>query len=286
MRRENTSNLRVEVLPPSNPFLMRFIKHFYFIRGRRDPELSYVTFPQLTTSIYLIKNMRLQFNKSSRRICSTHDPSAAPQAKVFRPFSRPTVVTLIGEVNEVAIVFRPLGINHFIKRPYVIEVGGAEHLFLGFGDALDKFLSELFALETNEGRREAVEYFLLRQYVGFENQRLKQALPILVDVGNQSSITAISSHLGISSKTFDRLALTHLGTTPCHIRKVARFRHSAELITTTGGAMRLTDIAQASQYYDQADFIRQYHQLAGATPKHFFKHTSNIGGAGILWRML
>lgn len=285
MRPDPRSSFRVDVLPPNNRFLSRFVRNFYFIRGWPGREWSYVTFPQLTTPVCLIKNMRLQFSKDGRQIHSYYDQSATPQAKVFGPFSQSVLVSLSREVNEVAIVFHPLGLNQFIRRPYAAEINSSEQVFEGFGDSLDSFLPELFSLETNEERRQAVESFLLRRYVGFENQKLEQALSLLTDTGNHRLID-ISRQVGLSTKSLDRSCLTHLGATPRHIRKIARFRRSAELITAAGPAMRLIDIAHASQYYDQADFIKQYHKLAGVPPGEFFKHTSNIDGAGMLWQML
>jgi len=286
MRPDTRSSFSVEVLPPSNRFLSRFVRHFYFVRGWTGQEWSYVTFPELTTPVCLIKNMRLEFSKDDRQIRSSYDRTTAPQAKIFARRSQPVLVTLCGEVNEVAIVFHPLGLNQFISGTYGAEINSNEYFFRGFGNTLDRFLKELFSLETNEERQQAVESFLLRQFVGFENCKLEQALSVLTDSEDQCSIAEISSRLDISTKTLDRLFLRHLGVTPRQIRKIARFRRSAELITSDDTAMSLADIAQASGYYDQADFIRQYHQLAGAPPRRFLKHTSNIGGAGMLWQML
>jgi AraC-like DNA-binding protein len=278
----------ITVLKPRDPALGRFIRHFYFLKSESaDFRQSYVTFPQLTTPVSLFNRVRCLRQPDRRQATCFHDPEAGPYGEVDGIFTRPMLIDYRGLIDEITIVFEPLGLNQFLECDYAaVAVGPISQTFNPYGDEVVQFLSDLFAEERVEQRRQLLEDFFLAHYRPFHNDVLLRSLEILVDADSDMSISEIARSLGVSHKTLTRLYQRHLGSTPVVLRRIARFRRSLELRLGGRDSSNLTQIAQLSNYYDQPQFIKQYHQLTGESPSEFFRHVSALGSRDIFWRML
>ena len=279
--------MEVNVLKPANSELGDFIRYFYFLKSASpDFKQSYVTFPQLTTPLSLFTRARTRLDAERRRASVWYDPKSKPHAEVDGIFSRPMLVNYRGLIDEVTVVFEPLGLNQFLRSDYSeVAMGRASRRFNPYGAVLSRLLSRLFATANIHERRILLEEFFLTQYQPFRNEVLSRSLErVIKDEG--TSVADVAHSVGISHKTLTRLFQRHLGASPMVIRKIARFRRSLDLTFGSESPHTSTEIALMSDYYDQSQFIKQYHQLAGDSPARLHRNISSISGEKIFWRMI
>ncbi len=279
-------SMQVTVLKPANDELRKFIRYFYFLNSLSpDFKQSYVTFPQLTTPLSLFTRVRTRLARDRRRATVWYDPKARPHAEVDGIFSQPMLVRYRGLIDEVTVVFEPLGLNQFLRSSYSkAAMGPASRRFNPYGAGFERFLSSLFASRNFHERRNLLEAFFLTQYQPFQNEVVSRSLVCLIK-DEETSVAQIARSAGVSHKTLTRLFQEHLGASPMVIRKIARFRRSLELMFETRSAHTSTEIALMSDYYDQSQFIKQYRQLAGDSPTRLHQALSNVCGEKIFWRM-
>jgi AraC-like DNA-binding protein len=87
----------------------------------------------------------------------------------------------------------------------------------------------------------------------------------LVETRGRASIASIVEETRRSHRHLVETFHEQLGLTPKTLGRVLRFSRAVRIIKD-GRASRLTDLAHACGYYDQAHFIRDCRALAGVTP--------------------
>jgi AraC-like DNA-binding protein len=279
--------MEVKVEKPREHELKKFIRHFYFLKTDSEEfRQSYLTFPQLTTPLSLFVNVRTYLSADRTQAHCWHDRTAGLHAEVDGIFTRPMRINYRGKIDEVTVVFEPLGLNQFLRCDLAeVAVGGASRSFNPYGAEFHQFLGNLFADDKVERRLSVLEDFFRTNYRPFDNEILSRALECLRDTENKTPISQLAQSLGVSHKTITRLFQRHIGATPILVRRIARFRRSLEL-KFGDGLSKLAQIAHLSDYYDQSQFIKQIHELTGESPASFFRHVSIMGGKDIFWRML
>jgi AraC-like DNA-binding protein len=192
-----------------------------------------------------------------------------------------------GKIDEVTVVFEPLGLNQFLKCDLAeVAVGRASRTFNPYGAEFDQFLVRLFARKNVDQRRQLLEDFFLTHYQPFQHDVLSRSLECLTDIDKNIPVSQIARSVGVCHKTLTRIFQRHLGSTPVVLRKIARFRRSLALRFGGAASSHLTQLAHLSNYYDQPQFIKQYRQLTGESPAKFFRHVSAVDGRDVFWRML
>jgi AraC-like DNA-binding protein len=282
-----TPVMQVTVLKPANNDLGKFIRYFYFLKSSSPGfKQSYVTFPQLTTPLSLLTRVRTRLDADRRRARVWYDPKSRPHAEVDGIFSKPMLVCYTGLIDEVTVVFEPLGLNQFLRSSYSeAAMGPASRRFNPYGAVFDRLLSRIFASGNMHERRNLLEEFFLTQYQPFRNEVLSHSLARVIKE-EETSVAQIARSAGVSHKTLTRMFQRHLGASPMVIRKIARFRRSLELMFEKRSPHTSTEVALMSDYYDQSQFIKQYRQLTGDSPTRLQQAVSNICGEKIFWRML
>jgi AraC-like DNA-binding protein len=93
------------------------------------------------------------------------------------------------------------------------------------------------------------------------------------EVSDGSSLDELISKSGLSVRHFRRLCMERAGVSPKYLSRILRFRKAAQKIAAARGSAqpRWADFAVACGYYDQAHFIREFHEFAGCTPGRFLQ---------------
>lgn len=81
----------------------------------------------------------------------------------------------------------------------------------------------------------------------------------------QRSIDDLARSIGWSRQYFTASFRLEFGVTPGTARRIFRFEHACRLIKTA--RPRLSDVAAASGYHDQAHMTHEWNTLAGCTPR-------------------
>lgn len=274
-------------ITPKSPLLQQFISYYYFLQTDDDFETRYYAFPHINTVLNIHQHASFEIEGYYTRV---YGNTAKPYNACVQGIRElPLLAHLMGKLNKVTIIFKPLGINHFIDQPFGESHPLPSQPFTAWDDEprYASYLQNFYRANTDEAKADILEDFLLPMYrpLPAYNQ-LNKSIQLLADWDRNLSIEEISEELQLNVRTFNRLFKKHLGVSPVTYRKVARFRHSLQNKLFDSNLKRLTDIAYQSNYYDQAYFNKMYRSLTGSNPQKFFKKVDNLADDRLIFEFM
>jgi AraC-like DNA-binding protein len=269
----------IKTITPNSPILKKYIECFYIYEGKSSSKYTYVAFPHYNTGLSFFKNTTIKRHQRSLEI--SESTINGLHIEILGKYTSPVLIQLDGLITEISIIFKPLGINRFIKDNYQSIAPNFTQEFTNsvwrhFGEDLFSGGDDLNKLES----------FLLSQFS--ENQDLiaiEESLKLLEKGNDQTTIDTIASKVGLNLKTFQRHFNKHMGCSPIEYRRICRFRNSLNSKLNSFELKNLTDITYEEGYYDQSYFIKEFRKLTNHNPKDFFKATSKVDGDKIVWEL-
>lgn len=273
----------IKVIAPVSKTLSKYIEYYYIFTNEEQTTLSYVAFPHVNTCISLFKGVGIQRKDLSLRIFSNEDFKNEVSVEITGKYTHPFFVNYQGDFDEIAIIFNPLGVNHFLQDD-LIEYAPA------FSQALPlpqwHALAKNLFLETElDNRIEVLESFLLENLSTIDDFIVRKAMILLEDFEKDYSVQDVADLCGLTIKSLQRNFNRLLTCTPSEYKRILKFRYSISKDALQGEIKKLTEIALESNYYDQSYFIREYKKLTGKSPKAFFKRISKLEDDKIIWEV-
>lgn len=267
---------------PKNDFLKKYVAYYYTDGSDEEAyRSSYLFYPHVYTTLSFYRHAVCRFEGNSSTI--SYDKNIK-HLKIVTQQTLPRRSTQIGKTNKIAITFKPLGLNAFIKETYAEMVPDEAQIFNpGNSSQWDDMLDRLFEQNNNEKIIEILDEFLLRQFNNYENPVLEETVSILSDVNNNLSFDEIAKMINVSRKTILRYFKSELRMTPELFRMIVRFRFAINEKILKDSKDTLTRIAYEANFFDQAYFIKRFRQLTGVTPTQFFKKGTRIGKEDTFW---
>jgi len=270
--------MHVEALYPVHPVLKQYIEYYYFVQTD-DPnfEAIYYAYPHTFNSLNIHKCADYEIHDHFKK--EFENPKKPYLSLVQGRYNIPILVHLSGKLDKLTIVFRPLGINQFIRKPFDAV---APHPFQVFREwdaasGYPDFLTHFYATSDNVKRIDLLEAFLMTQYRPLpENELLQEIIEELTDFDRDEKISAIAKNHFIEDRTFTRFFTKHLGLSPVSFKKIARFRHSLKDKFSYSRLMNLTQVGYQSNFYDQSYFVRVYKQMTNENPSSFLGHINKL----------
>jgi AraC-like DNA-binding protein len=278
--------MKIETFYPKNSILKEHIEYYYFLKTySKDFKTAYYSFPNTLQSFNIHKNASCEIGNSSTHVYGVPEKKYLMIAQ--GKYESPLQVLLEGKLDKVTINFKPLGLNHFIRRPLAAVTPGHSQSFHEWEQDAQTFLSAFFDANDNEKRVDLLEEYLLKQYQPLENEALLQkAIYNLMDFTTELPVQEIAENLSISIRSFNRLFYNNMGITPVSFRKIARFRHSLKNRLFNEQFKNLTDIGYESNFYDQAYFVKMYKKITGSNPGKFFKSVEKLADDHLIFQFL
>ena len=269
----------IKTILPSSPILKKHIECFYIYEGKLNSVFSYVAFPHFNTGLSFFKGAMVQRQNWSLQI--TENTHEGVRIEVLGKYTTPIFLEYKGLMREISIVFKPLGLNRFIKDNYLsIAPNFSQELT---NDVWSQFGESLFSGNDDIGK---IESFLLSQF--WDNQELsniENSLTFLENSNEQISISEIANKVGLNLKTFERHFQKQMGCSPVEYRRICRFRNSLTNKLNNTQLKNLTEITYEAGYYDQSYLIKEFRKITNHNPKDFFKSTSKVDGDKIIWEI-
>jgi AraC-like DNA-binding protein len=185
--------------------------------------------------------------------------------EILGKYTTPVLLEYKGQLREISVIFKPLGINRFFKDNYFSL---APH-----------FSQEL----VNDVWRKFGETLFFGDDPDFST--IDKALMLIENSDEKMAISTIASEVGLNAKTFQRYFQKHMGCSPIEYRRIFRFRSSLTNKLNSAEWKNLTDITYEGGYYDQSYFIKEFRKITHHNPKDFFKSTSKVDGDKIIWEI-
>lgn len=270
----------LKTILPTAEILKKHIECFILYSGESTSRFRYVAFPHYETGISFFKGANIQ--RHSFKIDITENKNAKCKIEILGKYTRPITIEYRGKLQEISIIFKPLGINRFFRENYLsIAPDFSQELT---NKVWNKFVESLSCVESD---MQNLECFLLSQYRdNNELSKLEDALTMISVLNNEKSISKISLELGYNLKTFQRHFIKNMGCTPIQYRRICRFRNSIDDKLRGIELKTLTDITYENGYFDQSYFIKEFKKLTNHNPKEFFKVANKIDGDKIIWEII
>jgi len=280
--------MHVQTYSPQHPQLKKYISYYYFLRTD-DPafEVNYYSFPNTTTPLNIHKNVHTKIGYYSTDVYEAGEGNTMI-IQGMRKY--PLSVRLHGKIDKITIHFKPLGINNFIKKPFIDIAPCDTQLFNEWDNeaGYNNFLSFFYSTTNLETRVTVLENFLLTICQPLPVEPVyEKAIAMLMSFEGEMNINEIVSSLRINSKALHRFFYKHMGISPAAFKKIARFRHSIDnKLMNERREKRLTDICYESNFYDQSYFTNVYKEITGLNPKSFFHDISRLAENRLVLKFL
>jgi YesN/AraC family two-component response regulator len=178
-----------------------------------------------------------------------------------------------GRQEMVTVVFKPLGLNHFIstsleeiskdQNPTAINITTKDKRYQGLQEVLN-------SASSITQRIAAIEDFFVSIYKDADDVLLKE---IIKHFDPDQKLTSIASTAATTTKTMDRLFKKHIGLTPVEYRSILKFRNSLRS-KLSGKNQSLEHVAFDGNYHDLPYMMKVYKKFTGQTAKTFFDKLS------------
>jgi AraC-like DNA-binding protein len=268
------------IIFPKDTSLQRYVDFFYFFRPGKSERWNHIAFPHVNTGLSFFRNVLIERNDN--RISIREMGGSKPCIEILGKYTNPVFVSCEGLIDEVAIVFKPLGVNRFIREDFIKAAPDCSQPYSN-----GRWLKAAEDLFYSDNRIEFLEKFLIS--VLSENKqfiKMEQSLYMLDTNEFDYSVADVAKNLNINLKTFQRNFKKMMACSPSDYKRIARFRNALRSKFQSGEIKSLTNITYEQNYTDQSYFIREFRKLTNQNPKLFFKDVSLIDGDKIIWEIL
>ena len=280
--------MEVQNYYPKNALLKTHIEYYYFLKtDNEDYSELYYSFPNTSHSFNIHKNACCEIMPDYTLV--NEDQHNKYLSILQGKYETPLLVRLKGKLDKVTVIFKPLGFNHFIHKPFADLASQSSQIFDEWqGDPeYNYFLENFYATTEHDKRIEFLEDFLLSKYHSFSYYTvLQKVISQLANFDVKYSIEEIAKNTGMNIRTFNRLFYSHLGISPTGYRKICRFRHSLKNKLFSDNFKKLTDIGYESNFYDQSYFIKMYRKLTKDSPTSFFRSIDKLADDQLILKFI
>jgi AraC-like DNA-binding protein len=280
--------MKFEAFYPRHDVLKNTIEYYYFQKTDSDDfSTEYCAFPNIVVPLNIHRNITCHIDGHQVKVTGVKESNYV--MILNGRYEIPLHVQQKGRIDKVTIIFKPLGLNCFIKAPFIEVAQKPTQIFTEWIKTNNNsaFLEQFFEEQHNGKRILILEDYLLSLYMPLaEHLFLSEILNMLNDFDKKVSIENIASNFSLSSRTLDRLFKKHLGVSPVSFRKIARFRHSLKNKLLSDKFDTLTRIGYESNFYDQSYFIKVYKSLTGQNPKAFFNSIDKLADDRLLFKFI
>lgn len=254
---------------PQSSLLRKYVYCFY-LYAPADAETvhNHYSLPHIYNALSLYINADVSC--SPQHIEAVGRDGAPPVWVLQGKRPAPLKVSMSGRMQRLTIIFKPLGINQFIREQLGSIMGEDPSVFPLWDKA-----------QFNPANLQQLEDFLIANYQPLLLPQLELALAKLE---TPCAMSEIAVGTGLSLRSFNRLFRSHLGVSPVTHQRIARFRQTLEARLLAGDEKTLTQLTYEHYFYDQSDFIRLYKQLSGSSPQALFRNLQQVGNSTLFFQ--
>jgi AraC-like DNA-binding protein len=261
-----------ETFEPENIFLKQWIDYiFHYSSGDPGFERQLIIFPNTGAAVTFYFNVEFRGLSSQKFVSKEKKGHNGVVLHINRV--EPIEIIERGRQERITVVFKTLGINHFIaasldevcrnQNPTAINISAGDKRY-------HDLLQRLNSLSSIGDRVSAIEDFFVSVYKNFEDPLLEK---IIAHFNSFQKLTTIATNAATTTKTIDRLFKKHIGLTPVEFRRILKFRISLRS-KLSGKNSSLQNLAFETDYSDLPYMMKVYRKFTGQTAKTFFDRLS------------
>jgi AraC-like DNA-binding protein len=196
---------------------------------------------------------------------------------VYGPLSRRIVnIRSTGHYRAFLILFKGTGCYRLLRVLPAELADGAFDACDVAGPAINVVHEHL--AETGsaaEMARIADEYLLSKLGADEEPHPIHHIAGRLVASGGRARLSRLAERSGLSMRQVERKFLEQIGISAKRYARIVRFR-SALRLRAQDPALTWTDVSHLAGYYDQNHMVKEFRELAGATPSDYYSRSIGV----------
>ncbi|WP_333693638.1 helix-turn-helix domain-containing protein [Flavobacterium sp.] len=262
---------------PKNETLKKYISTIYFHQSEHIQAIEKIVFfPNTHNALTIYKNATCELKSSKPKHIRIKNHSNDNYLFFYGGIQSNYVVSEIySPFDKIGIVFKPLGINYFFKKPNLGKSVQNNFCFPEIEEEMMPIVDSIYQTDNIEKRLDMLEEFFLNRFnSSFNESDLSKAIEAIEFSNGTLKVGEIAEMLNIAHKTLIRKFKKHLNCTPKQYSKVYKFRRA---LSNYQKNKKLTNLAIDINYYDQSNFIREFKDLTGIKPSVFFKNIQYLG---------
>ena len=272
--------MQIETFKPQNKELQKYIESFYILEhSQKEGKISYLTFPSIFSIVAVVNNAENII--SADNITTKFSKSKSLETSLVCQFNVPICFKYQGNIKEICIYFKPLGLNAFLKKQLASYCHSYFNPFVPFSD----YEIEMKKILNTENRTllvESLEKYWLSKLIGFFHPFLSNAIS-KIEENPKITTLELANEFNVSQKTLILQFKKHICKTPSEYKKILRFRKALTEMQVSKKKTKLTELSYIIDFFDQSHMISNFKSLTGYSPKIFFKNLRTIENSKIHW---
>lgn len=272
--------MHIETFKPQREELQNFIESFYILEhSETEDKISYLTFPSIFSIVAVINNAENVI--SSDNITTKFSESESLATSIVCKFNAPICFKYQGNIKEICIYFKPLGLNAFLENDLAYYCHSYFNPFVPFCD-YESEMKKILDCESKNLLAESLEEYWLGKLKGFSHPFLSQAIS-KIEYNQKVTTLELANEFNVSQKTLISQFKRHLCKTPSEYKKILRFRKALTEMQESKKTTKLTELSYIVDFFDQSHMIANFKSLTGYSPKTFFKNLTTVEESNIQW---
>ncbi len=258
--------MEFKLLRPKNQLLSNHIEYFLFIQSTPKQEIdAYTTIPNTNTCLSLYRNNEVRWDRQQNN-CLISESVEFGVSKLYGWHQRPFNVSISGQMDQVCIVFKPLGLANFTSIPLnALDVQGDPFKDV-FGSGAKRTKHQLFETENLEDRAMILENLLVNHLRIQEMSIVDICLQQIVYEKEDApfSIHGFSAAHNINESTLYRNFQAKVGESVKKFQLKHKFRN---FLKRYKSAASLTQLSYVLNYSDQSHLVKEVKKYTGYSPR-------------------
>jgi len=272
--------MQIETFKPQNKELQKYIESFYILEhSQNEDNISYLTFPSVFSIVAVVNNAENIITADS--IITKFSKSKSLETSLVCKFNVPICFKYQGNIKEVCIYFKPLGLNAFLKKQLASYGHSYFVPFVPFSD-YENEMKKILNTENKTLLVEDLEKYWLSKMIGFYHPFLSNAIS-KIEENPKITTLELANEFNVSQKTLILQFKKHLCKTPSEYKKILRFRKALTEMQKSNKKTKLTELTYLVEFFDQSHMVSNFRSLTGYSPKTFFKNLTTIKKSSIHW---
>ena len=265
------------ILQPA-PQLRRHVERYVYVDAAISPQIVKPLSPRPESGI--------SFNLDCRnplRLEYTLGPlDTHPVVAVFGPISRRFAdVRCPGHYRAFNVLFKGTGYYRLFQTSPAELADRVSDACDVIGPAIARVHEQLCLASSVTEMVGIVDSYLLSRLKREETHPVHEMVERVVQSQGCARLCGLTQCTGLSARQTERIFLEEVGITAKRYAKLTRFRNALR-IKAQNLSLSWTDVSQAAGFYDQNHLIKDFHELAGATPSDYLRAVM-IAPATELW---
>lgn len=279
---KNATSETFTTAKPASKKISRYISYYYFHKSEnKDYQKRFVFYPNYKHGLTVYKNSKVLLSENKSSVTSTDSIHIEPLYSINK--DKAIKVSIEGRFDKIGVVFNPLGINNFIKKPLQEIFPNDIDSFSYFGDAFKQCLESVFNKELLDEKVSLLDSFFEENYNEFHEPILKKAIGQFISSNGAIKVGELSKKLSVDRRTLLRLFRRHTNMSVEEYRKMVMFRQALNYFQQNKQKTNLTEVALFSMYYDQAHFIKHFKSITNESPSTLLSKISHVGEEDTYW---